>query len=92
MFKGLKFPPRRLQRDSLQAAPSGKFDNLLQGLNLDKAIGRRELKCKFCGTVIEDIGSIEAVFPESGSIKVIDDSPACAMRLATMVAEGKVSF
>jgi hypothetical protein len=90
VFKG--FRPRRLRRDSLQAAPSGKFDALLAGLNLDDAIASKTLRCKFCNRTIQAIGEIEAVFPESGAIKVIDSSSACAMKLATMVAEGKVSF
>ena len=81
---------RRLNKEELRAAPSSGFDRMLTEFKLDRAAAQDRLKCKFCQTHIAAIDEVAAIFPESGSIKVVCLQPRCLVALAKHISDGKV--
>jgi hypothetical protein len=81
----------KLPKESVWAVHDQDLENILDGLGILSKFKRGELKCKFCNNTItfEDLHSI---FPQSGSIKLVCDSPNCVRELYRLLREGEVSL
>lgn len=66
----------RKDREKLKAVSDDKLVDLFKNLGLYDSVLEGKLKCKFCGEIVT-LDSISAIFPESGSIKIVCDKPSC---------------
>jgi hypothetical protein len=67
-------------REKLKAISDDKLIVLLKNLGLYQDVIDGKIKCKFCGEKVT-LDGISAIFPDSGSIKLACDKPACIARL-----------
>lgn len=67
------------------------LEKTLENFGLLRKINNNKIKCKFCGDVI-NIKNIYALFPESGSIKIICSNPTCIKELLNLIREDKINI
>lgn len=58
----------------------------LSNIGILKSIKDGERKCKFCKEIIT-LNTINAVFPEEKSIKVVCNEPACVVEFSNYINE-----
>ena len=79
-----------MEKKILKAVHDQDLEKLLNGLGISDTIKNGEKKCKFCESVIA-LDNIHAIFPESGDIKIVCDSPICIKRLSVFLNKNKLS-
>lgn len=62
--------------------------NLLDRLGVRDRFEKGEMRCKFCGNAVNK-DNLHSIFPESGAVHVICDSPTCINSLMIYVEERK---
>jgi hypothetical protein len=72
----------------INAVHDDHLENLVENIGYLKKIERGEIKCKFCRGKI-NLENINAIFPESGSIKFVCDNPTCTHELKTYLQENE---
>jgi hypothetical protein len=73
----------------LNVVHDNKLLTLLGNLNLLVPIQEQKVKCKFCKTVIT-YENLNAIFPESGTIKISCNLPECVIALSNYLNEENV--
>lgn len=63
-------------REKIKAISDDKLIILLKNIALYEDVITGKIKCKFCGEIVK-IECINAIFPDSGSIKIACDKPIC---------------
>lgn len=71
---------------SIRAVHDDELDEVLARLGLDVQLRAGHLKCAVCGEVVTR-ETLQAFFPDSGTIKVLCCKPAC-MRALVRSREG----
>lgn len=79
-----------MQSRSLSAVHDEDLLTLLTNLNLIDKLNNNQLKCKFTDTIIT-FDNLYSVFPESGDIKLVCDSPKAIKLFLDYVNEHKFS-
>lgn len=70
-----------MNKHKINAVHDDDLEKLLEKLGLLDKIKSGQIKCKFTGTIIS-LNNLYSIFPQSGSIKVVCDSPI-AIKLFT---------
>jgi hypothetical protein len=78
-----------MNKRDLNAVHDKDLNQLLINLGLMERMKEGKLKCKFTGTVI-DFENLYSIFPESGDIKVVCDSPEAITLFTEYVNEHKL--
>jgi hypothetical protein len=73
----------------INAVHDDNLKNLLKNIGYFDKVKKGDIKCKFCRDVIT-LENISAIFPESGSIKLICDKPVCIQELKTYIQENGI--
>ena len=76
-------------KTNLNVVHDNDLIDLLKKLNLFEKIQKGELRCKFTDTVIT-IQNLHSIFPESGSIKLVCDSPQAIKKLSEYINEHNI--
>lgn len=79
----------KLQKKKVQAVHDEDLEKILEGLNILNKFKRGELKCKFCSSKIT-FNNLHSIFPQSGAIKLICDTPNCVRKLSKLLREGDI--
>ena len=79
----------RFPKEKLQAVHDQDLEKLLEGLGILGKFKHGELKCKFCHHAIT-FNNLHSLFPQSGDIKFVCDSPNCVRELFKLLREGVV--
>lgn len=66
-----------------------QLETLLENLKVLENIKAGKLKCKFTGTVIT-LENIHSLFPESGDIKFVSNSPDAIKQLSVYLNDHKI--
>ena len=74
---------------NLNAVHDNDLEALLIKLDLIDKIHGGEIKCKFTNIIIT-LDNIHSIFPESGSIKVVCNSPEAIKHLSEYINENKL--
>jgi len=77
-----------MESRSLSAVHDEDLLKLLTNLNLIDKLNNQELKCKFTDTVIT-FDNLYSLFPESGDIKLVCDSPEAIKLFSDYVNDHK---
>jgi len=77
-----------MQKKELLAIGDSDLRELLASLGLADSMARGELLCKYCRDAVTE-GSLAAIFPEGGTIKVICHKPKCLGALAADQSDSK---
>jgi hypothetical protein len=77
-----------MQSRSLSAVHDEDLLKLLTNLDLIDKLGARQLKCKFTDTIIT-FDNLYSIFPESGDIKLVCDSPEAIKLFSDYVNDHK---
>ncbi|MBS4040668.1 MAG: hypothetical protein KGZ81_08715 [Flavobacteriales bacterium] len=78
-----------MNKRNLNAVHDKDLNQLLKNLGLMEKMNEGKLKCKFTGTPI-DFENLYSIFPESGDIKVVCDSPEAIKLFTDYVNEHKL--
>lgn len=73
-------------KSNLNAVHDKDLEKLLENLNLKEKLEKGELKCKFTGEIIT-LDNLHSIFPESGTIKLVSDSPDAIKQLSEYLNE-----
>ncbi|PIV95975.1 MAG: hypothetical protein COZ16_04875 [Flavobacteriaceae bacterium CG_4_10_14_3_um_filter_31_253] len=73
-------------KKELRAVHNDELIELLDRLELLDKLKNGELKCKFTDTIIT-LENLHSIFPESGSIKLVCNSPEAIKNLSEYVNE-----
>jgi len=73
-------------KKELKAIHNDDLIELLNKLKLMDKLKNGELKCKFTETIIT-LDNLHSIFPESGSIKIVCNSPEAIKKLSEYVNE-----
>ena len=65
-----------MTRESIRAVHDDDLDAVLDRLGLGGQLRAGALKCKICGVIVTR-ESLQALFPDSGTIKVLCNNPSC---------------
>ena len=76
-------------KSNLNAVHDNDLEKLLENLNLNEKLNQGELKCKFTGETIT-LENLHSIFPESGTIKLVCDSPDAIKQLSEYINEKDV--
>jgi hypothetical protein len=79
-----------LAKETLAAVHDEDLEELLRGLDVLHDFTAGKMRCKFCDDVITE-ANLNAIFPDSGAVKVSCDRPPCVIGLATRVAEARMT-
>ena len=71
-------------KQNLNAVHDEDLKTLLKRLNLYDKVVEGKLKCKFTETVIT-VDNLHSIFPESGKIKMVCDSPEAIRMLSEYI-------
>lgn len=69
-----------MAHSALRAVHDDDLVGLLEKLDLKEQFDRGELRCRFCEDVIS-WDNLHALFPESGTIRVVCDKKDCRHRM-----------
>jgi len=78
-----------MNKKKLNAVHDKDLNQLLDNLGLSKKMVNGKLKCKFTETPIT-LENLYSIFPESGDIKVVCDSPVAIKLFTEYVNEHKL--
>lgn len=81
----------KLPKEEVRAVHDEDLEKILEGLGILNKFKHGDLKCKFCNNTI-NFNNLHSIFPQSGSIKLVCDSPNCVRGLSTLLREGEVSL
>lgn len=70
----------------INAIHDDHLESLLENIGYLNKIKMNEVRCKFCKDIIK-LDNISSIFPESGSIKFICESPPCIYELKKYLQE-----
>jgi hypothetical protein len=70
------FRRARVRSEDIQAVHDDDLEIFLASLGILRDIQSGNAKCKFCGQSV-DIDSIQAIFPDSGSISLVCNREQC---------------
>lgn len=73
-------------KKEIHAVHDDQLSQMIESLGLQGKIKHEKIKCKFCKSVIT-LNNINAIFPESGSIKIACDKPICVSELASYLQD-----
>ena len=73
----------------LNAVHDNDLNKLLNNLGLMEKLYEGRLKCKFSGTIIT-FENLYSIFPESGDIKLVCDSPEAIKQFTEYINEHKL--
>lgn len=76
-------------KSNLNAIHDNDLEKLLENLNLIEKLKQSELKCKFTEEIIT-LENLHSIFPESGTIKLVCDSPEAIKQLSEYLNEKDV--
>jgi hypothetical protein len=62
--------------ESIRAVHDDDLDPVLDRLGLGSQLRAGDLKCKVCGKIVTR-ETLQALFPDSGTIKVLCSNPSC---------------
>jgi len=65
-----------MTRESIRAVHDDDLDAVLDRLGLGGQLRAGELKCRICGDTVSR-ETLQALFPDSGAIKVLCNKPSC---------------
>jgi len=80
-----------LPKEKVRMVHEQDLEKILDGLGILNKFKQGELKCKFCNNTIT-FSNLHSFFPQSGSIKLVCDSPNCVRELYRLLREGEVSL
>jgi len=66
--------------ESIRAVHDDDLDAVLDRLGLGRHLRAGELKCKICGAIVTR-ETLQALFPDSGTIKVLCNNVSCMKEL-----------
>jgi hypothetical protein len=89
--RGLRKMGYTIPKEKVKAVHDEDLEKFIDGLGMLNELKRGELKCKFCKTTIT-FKNLQSMFPQSGSVKFVCDSPDCAKELRTLLREGVVAL
>lgn len=75
-------------RKTIDLIHDDELGALLSNLGLSDLIDDQKLKCKFCREIVT-VEDIYALFPESGSIKVVCTNVSCIKKLNNYINNNK---
>lgn len=78
-----------MNKRNLNAVHDKDLNQLLKNLGIMEKINDGKLKCKFTGAII-NFENLYSIFPESGDIKVVCDSPEAIKLFTEYVNEHKL--
>jgi len=76
----------QLSREAIDAVHDNDLETLLLRLGLLHDVHSGRSKCKFCRSVVT-LDSLQALFPDSGSVAIVCDKPECVKRMMTYLEE-----
>ncbi|HLA82413.1 MAG TPA: hypothetical protein VJP78_12475 [Thermoleophilia bacterium] len=65
-----------MTRESIRAVHDDDLDAVLDRLGLGGKLRAGDLKCRICGEIVTR-ETLQALFPDSGTIKVLCNKPSC---------------
>ena len=78
-----------MNKSKLNAIYDDDLIKLIDQLGLKEKLENRELKCKFTGEIIT-FKNLYSIFPESGDIKFVCDSPEAVKLFITYINDRKI--
>lgn len=81
----------KLPKEKVCAVHDQDLEKILDGLCILNKFKHSELKCKFCNNTIT-FNNLHSIFPQSGSIKLVCNSPNCVRELYRLLRDGEVSL
>jgi hypothetical protein len=69
-----------MTRESIHAVHDDDLDAVLDRLGLGGQLRGGDLRCTICGETVTR-GTLQALIPDSGAIKVLCSKPSCLKRL-----------
>lgn len=79
-----------ISKKRIRAIHDEDLEKFLEGLGILNKFKYGKLKCKFCNRIIT-FDNLHSLFPQSGDIKFVCDSPNCVLKLSALVREGEIS-
>jgi hypothetical protein len=76
---------------NIEAVHDYDLEKTLKSLGLLSKIYNNKIKCKFCKRKI-NMQNIFAIFPESGSIKIVCLNISCVKKLLDLIREDKIKI
>ena len=76
---------------NIEAVHDYDLEKTLKNLGLLSKIHNNTIKCKFCKSKLS-MHNIYAMFPESGSIKIICSKTSCVKQLLDLIREDKINI
>jgi len=80
MFNRLRSQNRELQKETMHAVHEDDLEAYLDSLGILGKMNRGQILCKFCHEPVSK-DTLHSLFPESGDIKVVCDTPSCVIEL-----------
>jgi len=81
----------KLTKEKIKAVHDKDLDKILKGLGILGKFKAGKLECNFCKSLIT-FNNLHSIFPQSGTIKLVCDSPKCVRKLSMLLRNGKVSL
>ena len=78
LLKRIEYAIRRarMPKEGIKAVHDDDLEDFLSSIGLLHDVRAGEARCKFCREIL-DLESIQAVFPESGSVSVVCNRERC---------------